>query len=306
MKKVLTFGSLNMDLSIYTDRIPNNGETIQGKDFFLSPGGKGGNQAVAAAKSGANTWIAGAVSTDLYGNKLVETLTKYNVNCDYIKMSRRITTGIAMIIRNDGDNRIILDKGANNDVDFQDVNKMLQDIGRPGDIFLTQFENDYETTLHALKAAKKKGLFTILNPAPAKHITKANYLHIDLLIINQSECEFLSGIYPSEESEYRKAIQYFQQQGVHAVLITLGAEGSIVGDGTTIHFVPGLSVNTVDTTAAGDTYIGALACELSHGKTIQKSMEYATCAAALTVSKAGAQKSIPTRQDIIDSKYVEE
>ncbi|SIS89417.1 ribokinase [Virgibacillus pantothenticus] len=306
LKRIITFGSMNMDLSIQTDRIPNNGETIQGSNFFLSPGGKGANQTVAASKSGANTWMVGGVGDDLYGTKLLKTLKEYGVNCEYVKKIPHITTGVAMIIRNNGDNRIIFDGGANELIKPDDIDEVFHQLAHAGDIFLTQFETDYQTVLYSVRAAKNNGLFTIINPAPAKHIPDSDYQNIDLLIINQWECKFLSGIYPSQESEYKKAIEYFQQKGAHTVLITLGAKGSVVGEGSTIHFTPGLSIKTVDTTAAGDTYIGALACSLSHGKSMKESMDYATKAAALTVSKRGAQESIPTKQQILKLTFTKE
>ncbi|WP_077317849.1 ribokinase [Virgibacillus proomii] len=302
MKKIITFGSINMDLSIQTNRIPNNGETIYGSDFFLSPGGKGANQTVAAAKSGAQTYMIGGLGDDVYGIQLLNTLKGYCVNCNYIESFPNTTSGVAVIIRSKGDNRIILNGGANHLLDHRHIDPVLANIASPGDIFLTQFENDYDTILYALAKAKDKELWTIFNPAPANEIPDTIYPKIKLLIINQWECKFLSGIYPTKESDYKQAITFFQQKGVHSILITLGSEGSVFGNKSTYMFIPSISVQSVDTTAAGDTYIGALAYSLSCNHSIKTSMEYATMAAALTVSKQGAQESIPTKQEVENFK----
>lgn len=297
MKKIIVFGSLNMDLSIHTSKIPKNGETIDGSSFFSTPGGKGANQAVAATKSGANTFMIGNIGNDVFGKQLISTLEDYSVNCTYVAETEK-NSGIAMIIRSEGDNRIILDPGANHTLDTNDVSKVLSEIAETGDIFLTQFENDHATVLDSIKDAKARKLYTVLNPAPAKEIPNHVYQSIDLLIVNQSECEFLTGIYPETEEACKKAITTFRDKGASSVIITLGAFGSTYGNGDELITVPSYKVKSVDTTAAGDAYIGSLLYSISVEKTVKESMIYGTKAAALTISKQGAQQSIPYKHEI--------
>lgn len=301
MKKIIVFGSLNMDLSIQTNRIPKNGETIDGSSFFSTPGGKGANQAVAATKSGANTFMIGNVGNDFFGKQLISTLEDYSVNCTYVAETDK-NSGIAMIIRSEGDNRIILDPGANHTLNKNDVSEVLSNISEAGDIFLTQFENDHMTVLDSIIDAKARKLFTVLNPAPAKEIPNHIYQSIDLLIVNQSECEFLTGIYPETEEACREAIVAFREKGASSIIITLGAFGSVYGNSNEFITVPSYKVKSVDTTAAGDAYIGALLYSISTEKSFKESMVYATKAAALTISKQGAQQSIPYKHEIDNFK----
>ncbi|MCJ0932101.1 ribokinase [Virgibacillus halodenitrificans] len=304
MKKVVVLGSLNMDLSIETNRMPRNGETIDGKSFFMSPGGKGANQAVAAQKSGAPTSMIGSVGNDLFGSQLISSLKKEGVDCTHVMENDSTSTGIAMIIRNAGDNRIILGAGANYTVDEAYTSQALQEIANKEDIFLTQFESDYEVVLHSLAKAKSQGLFTVFNPAPAKDIPETAYPSIDLLIVNQWESEMLSGIYPKTDKDCEDAIKLFLDKGVSSVIITCGAAGSTYGDKEQLIFVPSFKTNVVDTTAAGDTYIGALVASLANETAMKDSMIYATKAASLAISKQGAQESIPYKHEIDQFKEV--
>ncbi|AIF44852.1 ribokinase [Virgibacillus sp. SK37] len=304
MKKVVVLGSLNMDLSIETNRMPRNGETIDGKSFFMSPGGKGANQAVAAQKSGATTCMIGSVGNDLFGSQLITSLKQEGVDCTHVTQNDSTSTGIAMIIRNAGDNRIILGSGANYTVDEAYTSQALQKVANKDDIFLTQFESDYDVVLHSLAKAKSQGLFTVFNPAPAKDIPETAYPSIDLLIVNQWESEMLSGIYPKTDKDCEDAIQLFMDKGVSSVIITRGAAGSTYGDKEQVIFVPSFKTNVVDTTAAGDTYIGALVASLATETNMKDSMTYATKAASLAISKQGAQESIPYKNEIDQFKEV--
>lgn len=301
MRNIIVFGSLNMDLSIQTDKIPQQGETIAGTAFFSTPGGKGANQAVAASKSGVNTFMIGSVGNDLFGKQLINTLKDYAVNCMHVTKVEA-NSGIAMIIRSEGDNRIMLDPGANYALNKDDVSQTLDQISKADDIFLTQFENDHATVLESIIGAKERKLFTVLNPAPAKEIPDHVYPFIDLLIVNQSECEYLTGIYPETEEACGQATALLREKGLSSVIITLGVLGSTYGNGEDLVTVPSYKVNSVDTTAAGDSYIGALLYSISTGKDMKESMIYATKAAALTVSKQGAQQSIPYKHEIDNFK----
>ena len=196
MKKVIVFGSLNIDMTIKSARIPKAGETIDGDDFFANAGGKGANQAVAAAKLGAETFLIGRAGADVFGNAILEKLKGYGVHCSLVSRSKHLPTGTAVILRSEGDNRIILAAGANHEMQISEVESALRSIAEPGDIFLTQFECDYQTTLEAIRFAKKIGLFTLMNPAPAKKIPDLLYPFINQIVMNQTECEYLTGIYP--------------------------------------------------------------------------------------------------------------
>ncbi|WP_284139138.1 MULTISPECIES: ribokinase [unclassified Virgibacillus] len=298
MKKILVFGSLNMDLSIEAEQMPRNGETIDGKDFYMTPGGKGANQAVAAQKNGASTFMIGTVGDDIFGNQLVSALNSYGVDCQNVTKTKEASTGVAIITRHKGDNRIILSAGANYITNNTDILNAINTLTKEGDIFLTQFESDFDTVVNAITTAKRHGLYTIFNPAPAKQIPITLYKEIDLLVVNQWENQMLTNIYPETESDCKKSIEYYLEHGVQSVIITLGANGSVFGSHQQFIFVPSMQVTSVDTTAAGDTYIGTLASSLAMGRPIKESMQYATKAAAITISKQGAQESIPYKEEV--------
>lgn len=305
MKKVIVFGSMNMDMTVESDRIPKKGETIDGWGIFTNTGGKGANQAVAAAKLGAETFLIGMVGDDAFGNTVLAKLAQYGVDCSFVRRSSTRATGTAVVLRCEGDNRIILGAGANHEMKIDAVRHALESIAVPEDIFLTQFECDYETTLEAIRLAKQMGLYTVLNPAPAKKIPEDIFPCVDLLVMNQTECEFLSGGNPQDESECEKAVRFFQGKGVKSVIITLGPGGSITVDGGAARHIRSYKVPKVDTTAAGDCYIGALASAMVHDRNLVENMVFATQAAALTITKRGAQQSIPYKNEV-DEYYKEE
>lgn len=298
MKQVVVFGSLNMDLTIQCDRMPLAGETVEGSNFLSNPGGKGGNQAVAAAKSKAPTRMIACVGEDVFGREILEGLKEYRVDCEAVRVSSREQTGVAMITCHEGDNRIILSSGTNHVLRARDVKEALEQVALPEDLFVTQYECDKDTVLESLKIARQMGMFTIFNPAPAKTIPRESYPNIDLLVVNQTEAQFQTGIFPEGEESCKAAIQTMLRMGAGQVIITLGSGGSIFNVGEELRLVPAYRVEVVDTTAAGDTYIGALAARLAAGKGLEESVEYATRAAALTITRYGAQQAIPYKEDI--------
>lgn len=297
MQKVIVLGSLNMDLSIQCNNLPKNGETINGFDFFMNPGGKGGNQAVAAAKLGVDTRMIAQIGNDVFGKALLDTISKYGVRTDSIQLSPYDATGVAMIIRSHNDNRIILGNGANHTLNIEYVKERLHHIAKPRDIFLTQLENDYTLVKHAIKEAKQANLFTILNPAPARMLDEEVYAYLDLIVVNQSECEVLTGIYPKDEESSIAALHLFEKKGVKAI-ITLATYGSISNYQHNPVFVEAKKVETIDTTAAGDSYIGAVCSYLAEGKNIKEALAFATKVAAITVTRKGAQISIPYKEEV--------
>jgi len=298
MKKVIVSGSLNMDLTIRVDRMPNEGETIHGYDFLINTGGKGGNQAVAAAKSGAETVLIGSIGGDAFGNQILESLKNYGINTASIKIQKDEYTGSAMIICSDDDNRIILNPGANFSLDFDFVKDRLDQISNKEDLFITQFENDFNTTLKLLEYAKTIGMKTILNPAPAKAIPDEFFKYIDILVLNQSECEVLTGVYPKTLKECEDLGKIIREKGTENVVITLGKMGSVTITPKEVIKMEAYKVDTVDSTAAGDSFIGAMAAKMSFESSLEEALEYATKVSAVTVTRKGAQISIPTSEEV--------
>ena len=305
MKKVLVFGSLNMDLTIECDTMPQAGQTLEGRGFFTNPGGKGGNQAVGAAKMGAPTYMIARVGKDLFGKQMRAALEEYGVDCTYLSESHYQNTGVAIITRCEGDNRIILSSGANHEMTGQDVDAVLEQISEPLDVFMTQYECHAAAVTDSLALAKRRRLFTLFNPAPAKAIPPEAYANIDLIVVNQTECEYLTGLYPTDKEGCQQALNRFSAMGAGGAIITLGSRGSVCRIGEELVQIDSYSVPNVDTTAAGDAYIGALASALVRGERMEDCMRFATKAAALTITKQGAQKSIPYRQEI-DAYFKEE
>ena len=299
MKKVIVFGSMNMDLCVSCKEAPKAGETVQGYDFFTNPGGKGGNQATAAARLGALTKMVGCVGQDAFGDMLLQTLEKSGVDCKLVRRSRKQSTGVAVITRTGGENRIVVSGGANLELTAADVEVLLDTDAAAGDIFITQYECSLQAVQSAICAAKARGLFTLFNPAPAHEIAQNVYECTDLLVVNETECAFLTGICPQSEQECTAAFEKLRTLGCRNAVITLGAKGSMYSGSEGSFFAESYPVEkVVDTTGAGDTFIGALAAELLRGATMQRAMRFATRASAAAITKAGAQQSIPTLQEV--------
>ncbi len=298
--KIFIVGSLNMDLVIKAPFMPENGVTITGSDFMTNSGGKGANQAAAVAKLGGNAMMVGCVGNS-FGDDLIKNLEGYGVDTQYIVKKDGVSSGVAVIVIVDGDNRIILDAGANAIADEALVDKALADANE-GDYLICQLEIPQKTVAYALKQAKEKGLVTVLNPAPAAKLIDGVLSYCDYFIPNQSETEFYTGIYPTDEESVRKAAEKLGATGVKNVVITMGEQGSAALVNGEFAQAKRYKVKAVDTTSAGDTYVGALITMLSQGKNIKDAMDFASKASALAVTKNGAQQSIPYLQDVLDFK----
>lgn len=294
--RIYVIGSLNMDLVIQTNKYPKLGETVEGFGFMTNPGGKGANQAVACARNGADTYMVGAVGTH-FGLELRQALQRYGVHQDYVKDIEDISSGIALITLAEHDNAIVLDAGANAHVSNPDIDVALEQA-KPNDFVLFQNEIPHDTVSYALKQAKSKQMITVVNPAPARTFNPEDFKYMDYLVLNQSETEFYTGIYPTTTKEAIKATKVLKQLGVNDVIITMGSLGSVCIDKEPL-WVDAYTVNVVDTTAAGDTYIGALVARLSQQDSLPNAMQYASAAAALTITKKGAQQSIPSKEEVI-------
>mgnify|MGYP003290890154 CR=1 FL=1 len=294
--KIFIVGSINMDLVINAPFMPENGMTINGSNFLTNPGGKGANQAVAVSKLGGNSYMVGAVG-EAFGSELKNTLDSYGVNTEFVKEYSNTSSGIAVIVVVDGDNRIILDAGSNALVDRELIDTALS-YASEGDYLICQLEIPQESVRYALKKAKEIKMVTVLNPAPAANLIDGILENVDIFNTNQFETEFYTGIYPKDEKTQMEAAHKLNDMGVSTVLITLGAHGSCAIQNGQYFRADGYKVNVVDTTAAGDTYIGAFVAKLSEGSSLTEAMNYASKASALTVTKQGAQQAIPYKTEV--------
>jgi len=294
--KVFVVGSLNMDLVVKAPFMPENGVTIDGEGFMTNPGGKGANQACAVGKLGGNAYMVGCVG-DAFGEELSSTLKGYNVNVDYVQRQTGVSSGIAVIVVVDGDNRIILDAGANGKVSKELIDSALA-TATEGDYLVTQLEIGLDMVEYALKSGKERGMITLLNPAPAKALNNTVFSYCDYFIPNQSEAEFYTGIFPQDEASAKECALNLTKFGVKNVLITMGKQGSACVAGDEYIKVDCFKVVAVDTTAAGDTFVGAFVVALSEGRSIKDAMTFASKASSITVTRAGAQQSIPYRKEI--------
>lgn len=228
MSKVIVFGSLNMDLSIESDHMPNLGETIIGRGFITNPGGKGANQAVAAAKMGAAVCMLGAVGADAFGDQMIAGLAEHGVTCEYITRSESCPTGVAIITRVCGDNFITIDAGANASTRIDAVRRALDEVAEPGDVFLAQLECDYETTWAALAEACKRGLYVAINPGARARDSRSRAALPGFGGGERGRMRDDDGVYPADATSARAAAEKLKESGVGCVAITLGARGSVV------------------------------------------------------------------------------
>ena len=299
MTNIVVVGSLNMDLVIQVPLIPKPGETVLGDNFATFPGGKGANQAVAAARLGASVAMVGQVGADTYGESLINNLSTEGVNIDQIFVDESNATGVAMIsVDASGQNSIVVASGANFTLTNEHIQSAWEKIGDI-DILIMPLETPPDTILEAARLAKKRDVQVVLNPAPARLLDAELLSLVDVLVPNEHEILQVSGYYASANTEVEKAARTLIGQGVNAVVTTLGSIGvSIVENSKNEVLLPPFSVDVVDTTAAGDSFVAALAVGLGEGKTLYEACYFANAAGALTVTKIGAQPSLPTRTEV--------
>jgi len=297
MKKSLVVGSLNMDLVTRVSLTPQVGETVLGNGFDQIPGGKGANQAVAMGKLGGQVAMLGCVGDDDFGVALKSNLKACHVESEMVKTIQASPTGLAMIMVNEfGDNSIVVVPGANYQLKAEDLSKS-DFLGF--DYCVSQLETPIETVERAFVLAKEAGATTVLNPAPAQGLPENLIAHTDLLIPNETEFFTLTGYDTQCRDSLLKGAEVLYEKGVQALLITLGAQGAIYLDkeGTEIKKA-GHKVDAVDTTAAGDSFIGGFVTALAEGSDVASAMEFAMKVAAITVTRQGAQSSLPNRQEV--------
>lgn len=304
MNKVFVVGSMNMDLIFNTNRIPESGETMHSDNFSILPGGKGANQAVACSMLGTKSYMIGNVGSDMFARMIREDLQNFGVNIDFVIEKAEVTSGVACIIVCNNDNRIILDHGANISTSSKTVHEALNKYGKENDVLLAQLEIPYETVFKSLLLAKNKGLKTILNPAPGYPLPQEIYQYVDVIVPNEIEAEMLTGLSSKSENFDEEAIKFFLKKGVKEVVITKGCKGSVYGDKKNLIYTEPYQVNVVDTTGAGDAFVGAIASGVAKGKMVKDSLEFATACSALAVTKFGAQKSMPSLQEV--EKFLKE
>lgn len=299
--QIIILGSVNTDLVIRGPRLPVPGETVIGGEFYQAHGGKGANQAVAAARAAREevTFIA-AVGDDDFGRQAREQFARERLDCQFLKVVRKTPTGVALIVVDQkGENSIAVASGANNFLEPADIDAVPDEVFRSAKVFLTCLESPLDTVLRGLVRAKGFGLLTILNPAPATpEICRGEMLrYVDVITPNEGEAALLTGAGLSDPARPMAAVQKLQELGCGRAVITLGAEGCLVVENELIS-IPGYEVDAVDTTAAGDAFNGALAVALAEGRSIVDAARWATRASAIAVTRPGAQPSLPTRAEI--------
>ncbi|RJP58267.1 MAG: ribokinase [Ignavibacteriales bacterium] len=300
MKKegVLVVGSANMDLVVTSERFPNPGETVFGKNFAMFPGGKGANQAVSCAKLGGLTYFLGKMGNDDFQSSLIRSLNESGVNISDVLIENGAQTGVALIsVDGSGENEIIVISGTNMRFTTNDLLKKQEYFSKVK-VVLSQLEIPIQTVTLAAQLAKQNGAIFILNPAPAAQLSDELFSFIDYLTPNESELEILSGINIVDKSSAEKASKVLLQKGLKNVLVTLGEKGSLLVNNNSVKHFETYKVKAVDTTAAGDSFNGALAYSLSIGKSIEEAIHFASYAAAISVTRMGAQTSMPTLKEV--------
>ncbi|MBQ7640451.1 MAG: ribokinase [Bacteroidales bacterium] len=294
--KILVIGSSNTDMTIKSERLPAPGETILGGKFLMGAGGKGANQAVAARRLGGDVTFVCKVGRDIFGDNAIKGYEKEGIDTSHILRSDA-PSGVALILVDaKAENSIAVAPGANGDLTPEDI-RNLRGVIAEASYLILQLEVPVETVLEAARIAHEAGVYVILNPAPACPLPDELFKYLSLITPNQTETALMTGV-ETDEASLDKAVVALRAKGVKDVIITLGSRGSLVCTGGKNEFVPACKVKAVDTTAAGDTFCGALCVALSEGKSLTDAAAFATKASALAVQKMGAQDSIPYRKDI--------
>ena len=298
---IVVIGSANMDLVVHVEHIPAAGETVLGGDCIAIPGGKGANQAVAAARLRGRVHFIGRVGDDAFGDRLRDCLASEGIDVAHLKTEPNVSSGTALIgVDAHGQNSIIVAPGANAKVSSEDIDN-AGDLIRGSDIVVLQLEIPISTVKQALQTARSAGVRTILNPAPCSHThpLESSLLElVDILTPNEHETASLLGLSSPDGLDMEMAAIRLREMGVGAVVITLGADGCLISDSNGERRIPGLRVEAVDTTAAGDCFTGALAVALSEGRKLDEAAIFANRGAAISVTRAGAQPSLPYRREL--------
>jgi ribokinase len=296
MADIVVVGSLNADLVVRLPRFPAPGETIQGEDFATIPGGKGANQAVAAARLGASVAMIGRVGADAFGATLIENLNHNNVDARGVMQDKSAATGTAIILVDaNGQNSIVLSPGANGTVSRDDMHPASLEGTK---LLLLQLEIPTDAVLHSARLARQKHVPVLLNPAPAREVPDELLRGSDYVIPNETELGLLTGERITDEASAEAGARSLLSRGAQTVIVTLGEKGALILNRDGSKNIPPFKVKAIDTTAAGDAFIGGLAVALLHRNSLEDAVKYACACGALATTKFGAQPSLPTAQDV--------
>ena len=293
--KIAVLGNINIDFVMGAERMPRPGETVHGHSFRTVPGGKGANQAAAAARLGASTAMVGCVGDDEFGSSLLANMRRQGVDTKYVRVDDGAASGTALIAVDDqGENSIIVSPGANGCVGREDVDaaKPLLEEAR---YLVMQFEVPLSAVQYAIEVARELDLAVVLNPAPAYPVDADFLKGVYCLIVNEIEAVTLSGKDVTDLRTAEQAAKQLAGLGVKAVIVTLGAQGALLCEGGSVVHVPARRVEVVDTTAAGDAFVGGLTAALLEGRSLPEATRYATCAGSLATTVMGAQTSLPSK-----------
>jgi len=297
--KIIVAGSMNMDMVVKTSHIPQPGETVVGGTFFMNPGGKGANQAVAVARLGGDVVFIGKIGNDVFGKQSSQLFYDEGVDTGCILSDEDSPSGIALITVDDaGENSIVVAPGANAKLEPENVKQAFDRCPR-AKILLIQLEIPMATVEFAARYAREQGIKVLLNPAPANDHVSALFDLIDIITPNVQEAQMLSGIRITDLESAKRAAEVIHERGVKDVIITLGKRGAVLLENGVFSHIPAPEVETLDTTAAGDVFNGGLAVALAEGKELPEAIAFACSAAAISVTRLGAQSAIPFRNEVI-------
>ena len=296
--KVVVVGSFNMDIVVKAGRRPRKGETLMGEEFGMFIGGKGSNQAIAAARLEADVTMIGRLGTDLFGDTLMAAHAEEGIHTDYVSRDTEVGTGIASILIDpDGDNSIVIVPQANMRLSVEDIERASESIAA-ADVLLLQLEVPIAASQRAAEIAKSNGATVVLNPAPAQELPDDFLAQVDILTPNAVETESLSGVKVSTSADAERAAKVLLNKGLSAVILTLGERGVLLLTSDLTQQVPAYAVEVVDTTAAGDAFCGALATGLARGENLVDAVAFANAVGALAVTVLGAAPSMPTAAQV--------
>lgn len=296
--KIVVVGSSNTDMVVKSSKIPIPGETVLGGDFIMNPGGKGANQAVAAAKLGGDVSFVAQVGNDIFGENAIKGFDQNGINTSLVRVDKESPSGVALImVDNAGENCISVALGANATMDNSIIDAAKSAI-KEASYVLVQLEIPIDVVRYLVKTARELETKIVLNPAPAQELSDELVSNLHIITPNETEAEILTGIKVEDIDSAKEAAKVLRKKGVDTVIITLGSKGAYVLSKNLDELIPSIEVKAVDTTAAGDTFNGALVVGLAEKMTLKEAILFANKAAALSVTKMGAQASVPFRKDI--------
>jgi ribokinase len=299
MSRIAVIGSINTDMVVRSPQLPVPGQTLMGHSFMTTGGGKGANQAVAAARLGADVSLIAKIGADAFGEMSIENFKKEKINTAHIYRDANAPSGVAFIVvDNSGENMIVVAPGANATLNKKDIQD-AEDVIKNADIILFQLEIPMAAVAEGIKLAKKHNRIVMLNPAPAASVPEEILLAVDIITPNQSEVWTMTAIAVNDTITAQHACDILHSKGIATVIITMGEQGAYISSQNHIGLIAGFNAGkAVDTVAAGDTFCGGLAIAVAEGKSLQDAVRFANAAAALSVTKAGAQASIPGRPEV--------